>query len=242
MLVFEFDRELGLDQRRGFRRAEVLGEPSARRESSPATTSPSARAAPATSSASPSWPRAHGIAAEAVRPVLPSGERVSSGRIRDALIEGDTGDRDAAADPPLCDRGRGRARRPARPRARLSRPPISRLGDYQRPRYGIYAVRVRLDDGSEHAAVANLGVRPTFEPPQRIARSASVRFRRRPLRPHDRGRAPPLHPPRGEVRRMSTALDRRRCGEAERYWNRHPGHRADPLLHRASRRPRTSPG
>jgi len=39
------------------------------------------------------------------------------------------------------------------------------LGDYQRPRYGIYAVRVTLEDGSEHPGVASLGVRPTFDPP-----------------------------------------------------------------------------
>ena len=39
------------------------------------------------------------------------------------------------------------------------------LGDYQRPAYGIYAVRVRLDDGSEHDGVASLGIRPSFEPP-----------------------------------------------------------------------------
>ena len=39
------------------------------------------------------------------------------------------------------------------------------LGSYQRPAYGIYAVRVRLPDGSERAGVANVGVRPTFEPP-----------------------------------------------------------------------------
>ena len=42
------------------------------------------------------------------------------------------------------------------------------LGDYQRPEYGIYAVRVTLDDGSEHPGVASLGVRPTFEPPQEL--------------------------------------------------------------------------
>jgi len=39
------------------------------------------------------------------------------------------------------------------------------LGDYQRPRYGIYAVRATLEDGSEHPGVASLGVRPTFSPP-----------------------------------------------------------------------------
>jgi riboflavin kinase/FMN adenylyltransferase len=39
------------------------------------------------------------------------------------------------------------------------------LGPYQRPAYGIYAVSVTLDDGSEHFGVANLGIRPTFDPP-----------------------------------------------------------------------------
>jgi riboflavin kinase/FMN adenylyltransferase len=39
------------------------------------------------------------------------------------------------------------------------------LDDYQRPAYGIYAVRARLADGSEVPGVASLGVRPTFEPP-----------------------------------------------------------------------------
>ena len=42
------------------------------------------------------------------------------------------------------------------------------LGDYQRPKYGIYAVRVTLEDGSEHPGVANLGVRPTFDPPEEL--------------------------------------------------------------------------
>ena len=42
------------------------------------------------------------------------------------------------------------------------------LGDYQRPRYGIYAVRVTLDDGSERPGVASLGIRPTFQPPQEL--------------------------------------------------------------------------
>ena len=42
------------------------------------------------------------------------------------------------------------------------------LSDYQRPKYGIYAVRVTLDDGSEHPGVASLGVRPTFSPPQEL--------------------------------------------------------------------------
>jgi len=42
------------------------------------------------------------------------------------------------------------------------------LADYQRPKYGVYAVRVTLDDESEHPGVASLGVRPTFEPPREL--------------------------------------------------------------------------
>lgn len=41
-----------------------------------------------------------------------------------------------------------------------------RLGDYVRPRYGIYAVRTRLPDGRLLDGVASLGVRPMFESPE----------------------------------------------------------------------------
>jgi riboflavin kinase/FMN adenylyltransferase len=109
----------------------------------------------------------HGIAAEAVAPVLIGGERVSSGRIREALAAGDTAtathllSRDFAVEGTV-ERGDGRGRALGYPTANLE------LGDYQRPKYGIYAVRVTLDDGTEHPGVASLGVRPTFEPPQEL--------------------------------------------------------------------------
>ena len=110
---------------------------------------------------------AHGITAEAVAPVLIAGERVSSGRIREALEAGDTGtathflSRDYAIEGEV-QRGDARGRELGYPTANLD------LGDYQRPRYGIYAVRVTLDDGSEHPGVASLGVRPTFQPPREL--------------------------------------------------------------------------
>ena len=50
------------------------------------------------------------------------------------------------------------------------------LGDYQRPRYGIYAVRVTLDDGSERPGVASLGVRPTFDPPVELLETHLLDF------------------------------------------------------------------
>ena len=109
----------------------------------------------------------HRIIAEAVAPVTMDGERVSSGRIREALVEGDTGrathllTRDFAVQG-VVQRGDRRGRELGYPTANLS------LGDYQRPKYGVYAVRVTLDDGSEHPGVASLGVRPTFDPPQEL--------------------------------------------------------------------------
>lgn len=110
---------------------------------------------------------AHGVIAEAVPQVLLEGQRISSGRIREALVEGDTGtatrmlSRDYAIEG-IVQRGDARGRDLGYPTANLL------LGDYQRPKYGIYAVRVALEDGSEHLGVASLGVRPTFEPPQEL--------------------------------------------------------------------------
>src|SRR5688572_13113891 len=107
----------------------------------------------------------HGIVAEAVPQVLLEGERVSSGRIRDLLIAGDPASATRLLTRPfaiqgLVERGDGRGG------AELDCPTANvRIGDYQRPAYGIYAVSVRLDDGSEHPGVASLGVRPTFDPP-----------------------------------------------------------------------------
>jgi riboflavin kinase / FMN adenylyltransferase len=114
----------------------------------------------------------HGIATEAVPQVVLDGQRISSGRVREALVAGDTGtatrllSRDFAVEGVVRD-GDKRGRELGYPTANIQ------LGDYQRPRYGIYAVRVTLDangpnGGSEHPGVASLGVRPTFDPPQEL--------------------------------------------------------------------------
>ncbi|MDQ2879442.1 MAG: bifunctional riboflavin kinase/FMN adenylyltransferase, partial [Pseudomonadota bacterium] len=42
------------------------------------------------------------------------------------------------------------------------------LADYVRPAYGIYAVRARLADGRAVEGAANLGIRPSFEPPREL--------------------------------------------------------------------------
>ena len=108
-----------------------------------------------------------GIIAETVAPILVDGIRVSSGKVREALIAGEIAhathllSRDFAIEG-VVQRGDRRGRELGYPTANLA------LGDYQRPKYGIYAVRVTLDDGSEYPGVASLGVRPTFDPPQEL--------------------------------------------------------------------------
>jgi riboflavin kinase / FMN adenylyltransferase len=117
----------------------------------------------------------HGIVAEAVAPVLLDGVRISSGRVRDALVAGDTGtatrlmSRDFAVEG-VVRPGDKRGRELGYPTANMV------LGDYQRPRYGIYAVRATLDDGSEHPGVASLGVRPTFDPPTELLEAHLLDF------------------------------------------------------------------
>ena len=109
----------------------------------------------------------HGIVAETVAPVLLDGVRISSARVREALAAGDTAtathllSRDYAIQG-IVQRGDQRGRELGYPTANLT------MGDYQRPKYGIYAVRVTLEDGSEHPGVASLGIRPTFDPPQEL--------------------------------------------------------------------------
>jgi riboflavin kinase/FMN adenylyltransferase len=109
----------------------------------------------------------HGIQAETVAPVILDGEPVSSSRIREALAAGDTAtathllSRDFAIEG-VVQSGDARGRELGYPTANLE------LGQYQRPKYGVYAVRVTLDDGSEHPGVASLGVRPTFEPAREL--------------------------------------------------------------------------
>jgi riboflavin kinase / FMN adenylyltransferase len=116
-----------------------------------------------------------GIIAETVAPVVVDGERVSSGKVREALIAGDIGHathlltRDFTIEG-VVQNGDQRGRELGYPTANLE------LGDYQRPKYGIYAVRVTLDDGSEYPGVANIGVRPTFDPPQELLEAHLFNF------------------------------------------------------------------
>lgn len=109
----------------------------------------------------------HGIALRTVGPVSEGGLPVSSSRIRDALKAGECETAARLMTRPFAIRGlvqhgdkRGRAI--GYPTANID------MGHYLRPRYGIYAVTGRLPGGEVLRGAANLGVRPSFEPPREL--------------------------------------------------------------------------
>jgi riboflavin kinase / FMN adenylyltransferase len=106
----------------------------------------------------------YGFIAEAVAPVSDGGEIISSSRIREAIQAGDCATAAHLLTRPftiegIVEHGAKLGRTIGYPTANIT------LGNYLRPRYGIYAVRVRLADGRIVAGAANIGVRPTFDPP-----------------------------------------------------------------------------
>ena len=109
----------------------------------------------------------HGIGLRTVGPVSEGGVPVSSSRVRDALKAGECEAATRLMTRPFAIRGtvqhgdkRGRAI--GYPTANLD------MGHYLRPRYGIYAVTGRLPGGELLRGAANLGVRPSFEPPREL--------------------------------------------------------------------------
>jgi riboflavin kinase/FMN adenylyltransferase len=110
---------------------------------------------------------ARGFSAEAVAPVTLQGEPVSSSRIREALQAGDCAAAARLLTRPFIvegpvQHGDKLGRTIGYPTANIA------LDRYLRPRYGIYAVRGRLPDGRVLDGAANLGVRPTFDPPKEL--------------------------------------------------------------------------
>lgn len=106
----------------------------------------------------------YGLFTEAVTSVSDQGETISSSRIRRALQDGDCELAAQLLTRPytiqgIVIHGAKLGRDIGFPTANLE------LGDYLRPRYGIYAVRTRLDDGRVFGGAANIGVRPSFDPP-----------------------------------------------------------------------------
>ncbi|MDG2002957.1 MAG: bifunctional riboflavin kinase/FAD synthetase [Novosphingobium sp.] len=89
---------------------------------------------------------------------------ISSSRIRDALKAGDCATAEQLLTRPFAIRGTvqhgdKRGRTIGFPTANLD------MGSYLRPRFGIYAVTGKPADGRMLNGAANVGIRPTFDPP-----------------------------------------------------------------------------
>lgn len=96
-----------------------------------------------------------------------SGETVSSSRIRAALRAGDCPLATRLLTRPFAiagavQHGDKLGRTIGYPTANIA------IGPYLRPAYGIYAVRGRLADGTWLDGAANIGIRPTFDPPKEL--------------------------------------------------------------------------
>ena len=111
--------------------------------------------------------RAHGLIVETVGAVSEAGEIISSSRIRTAMQEGDCATANRLLTRPfaiegIVQHGDKVGRTIGYPTANIE------MGSYLRPRYGIYAVRGRLADGRVLDGAANLGIRPSFNPPKEL--------------------------------------------------------------------------
>ncbi len=105
-----------------------------------------------------------GLAVRTVGAVLDAEGPISSSRIRAALQAGDCATATRLLTRPfaisgMVEHGAQLGRSIGYPTANLT------LGNYLRPRYGIYAVTGRLADGQVFPGAANLGIRPSFDPP-----------------------------------------------------------------------------
>lgn len=108
-----------------------------------------------------------GLSSRAVGAVMLDGEVVSSSRIRAALKAGDCETATRLLTRPFAIRGVVQhgdkvGRTIGFPTANLP------LGNYLRPHYGIYAVSAQLADGTRLHGAANLGIRPSFDPPKEL--------------------------------------------------------------------------
>ena len=110
--------------------------------------------------------RTHGFFTEMVAPVEDDAV-ISSSRIREALQAGDCKTAARLLTRPFTVRGPvehgdKNGRLLGFPTANID------MGNYLRPRYGIYAVTGKLPDGRELKGAANLGIRPSFVPPKEL--------------------------------------------------------------------------
>ena len=109
----------------------------------------------------------HGFAYTRVPAVMADGEPVSSSRIREALQSGDCTTATRLLTRPFAVQGVVQhgdkvGRTLGYPTANID------LGPYLRPRYGVYAVTGRLEDGRTLKGAANIGIRPQFDPPKEL--------------------------------------------------------------------------
>lgn len=108
-----------------------------------------------------------GLRTEAVGPVSDAEGPISSSRIREALQHGDCETAARLLTRPFAIEGRVEhgdklGRSIGYPTANI---PFDR---YLRPAFGIYAVRGHMPDGRIVGGAANLGIRPTFDPPKEL--------------------------------------------------------------------------
>lgn len=108
-----------------------------------------------------------GLRSEAVGPVCDDEGPISSSRIRQALHAGDCATANRLLTRPFT------VRAPVLHGDKLGRTigfPTANIwmSGYVRPRYGIYAVKGRLPDGRVLHGAANMGIRPTFDPPKEL--------------------------------------------------------------------------
>jgi riboflavin kinase/FMN adenylyltransferase len=108
-----------------------------------------------------------GFTVDTIAPVQLDGETVSSTRIREALKAGNPREAARLLTRPytiegVVQHGDKLGRTIGFPTANID------MANYLRPAYGIYAVRGRLENGRMLDGAANLGVRPTFDPPKEL--------------------------------------------------------------------------
>jgi riboflavin kinase/FMN adenylyltransferase len=108
-----------------------------------------------------------GMACESIGPVSDADGAISSSRIRQSLVAGDCKSATRLLTRPFAilntvQHGDKVGRELGFPTANID------MADYLRPRYGIYAVRGRTADGRVLDGVANLGIRPSFDPPKEL--------------------------------------------------------------------------
>jgi riboflavin kinase/FMN adenylyltransferase len=109
-----------------------------------------------------------GLQSRVVEAVAEGGEVVSSSRIRAALRDGDPQAAARLLTRPfairgIVEHGDKRGRSIGYPTANLA------LGNYLRPKYGIYAITGRiLATGELLKGAANIGIRPQFDPPKEL--------------------------------------------------------------------------